>query len=199
MVELLAQLAVAFGVDPSRVDVRPHIDLSDDELARAVGSWTRDAARDRLLVNVSSGTPTRRWPVERYIAAVEHALRLVPGLDILVIGSPDERDRAEAVATAVGGRFVSTRGVRDAFALVATSTLVLTPDTSIGHATSAYTKPVVVMFVRGAAARWAPFQTPSRVIEWIEPTLERLPAEPVSDALESLLREVVSAPRSAPT
>jgi len=199
MVELLAQLAVAFGVDPSRVDVRPHIDLSAEELANAEGSWTRDSARERLLVNVSSGTPTRRWPVERYVTVVESALRVVPGLDILVIGSPDERERAEAVAAAVGGRFVATRGVRDAFALVATSTLVLTPDTSIGHATSAYVKPAVVMFVRGAAARWAPYQTPARVIEWTEPTLERLPPELVSAALDALLREVVSESRPATT
>jgi ADP-heptose:LPS heptosyltransferase len=192
MVELLAQLAVAFGVDPSRVDVRPHIDLSSEELALAESAWTvaRESNEERLLVNVSSGTPTRRWPVERYIEVVENAAGQGPRLDIVVIGSPDERDRAEAVASAVGGRYVATGGVRDAFALVATSSLVLTPDTSIGHATSAYTKPAVVMFVRGASARWAPYRTPGRVIEWHEPTLERLPVGPVRDALAALIHEL---------
>ena len=201
MVELLGQLAVAFGVDPSRVDVRPHIDLSPDELAQAEASWAQGGAHDRLLVNVSSGTAARRWADERYVDVVKNALAVAPppGLDVLVIASPDERDRAERVASAVGGRFVATRGVRDAFALVATSTLVLTPDTSIGHATSAYDKPAVVMFVRGASARWAPYRTRSRVIEWTEPTLERLPAEPVRAALESLVREILTLSRPAIT
>jgi len=205
MVELLGQLAVAFGVDPSRVDVRPHIDLSPDEIAQAERSWAHASApdtphaRERLLVNVSSGTSARRWPEDRYIDVVRSALGIAPRLDVLVIGSPDERDRAERVAEAIGGRFVLTHGVRDAFALVATSTLVFTPDTSIGHATSAYGKPAVVMFVRGAAARWAPYQTKCRVIEWSEPTLERLPVAPVRAALESLLHEVLTPTRSAAT
>ena len=207
MVELLGQLAMAFGVDPSRVDVRPHIDLAPEEAAQAEASWPTPAFEERgpneraqrLLVNVSSGTATRRWPEDRYTEVVRSALRLAPGLDVLVIGSPDERDRAERVAVATGGRFVATRGVRDAFALVATSSLVLTPDTSIGHATSAYEKPAVVMFVRGASARWAPYRTRSRVIEWTEPTLERMPAEPVRAALESLVREVLVPARSSST
>ena len=197
MVELLGQLAVAFGVDPARVDVRPHIDLSPGERSKAEAAWKRDSAGERLLVNVSSGTPTRRWPVERYVDVVRHALEISPQLDIVVIGSPDERDRAEQVAAVVGGRYVATRGVRDAFALVATCAVVLTPDTSIGHATSAFEKPGVVMFVRGAAARWAPYRTPGRVIEWGEPTLERLPAEPVRLALETVLREALQPGRSA--
>jgi heptosyltransferase-2 len=187
MVELLGQLAVAFGVDPERTDVRPHIDLSDDE-RRAAGSAWGVANGMRLLVNVSSGTAARRWPEDRYVQVIRAAQRVEPTLNVLVVGSPEERERAELVAREVGGRYVATRGVRDAFALVATSSLVLTPDTSIGHATSAYEKPVVVMFLRGAAARWAPYRTPGRVIEWTEPTLVDLPAEPVANALTDLVR-----------
>ena len=202
MVELLAQLAVAFGVDPSRVDVRPHIDLSPQELAQAERSWAEPNGlgghRDRLLVNVSSGTATRHWPDERYIDVVRNALRLAPTLDVLVVASPDERDRGESVARAVGGRFVPTGTVREAFALVAKATLVFTPDTSIGHATSAFETPAVVMCVRGAGLRWGPYRTESRLVESSEPTLENLPAEPVRSAFEGLLREILTSPHQPP-
>ena len=201
MVELLGQLAVAFDVDPRKVPLRPHIDLGPHEIAGAEEAWThvsRSGERSgrRLLVNVSSGTVARRWPEDRYIAVVQDALRIEPALEILVIGSPDERDRAENVARALNAKFVSTKGVRDAFALVASADLVLTPDTSIGHATSAFEKPGVVMFVRGAAARWAPYQTPMRVIEWSEPTLDRLPVEPVREALVAQVTAYVTSGRA---
>lgn len=184
MVELLGQLAVGFDVDPSRVELRPHIDLSAEELQFAEEVW-RGSRSPRMLVNVSSGTAARRWPEDRFVNAVTAARRLAPELEIVVIGSPDERERAERVAHALDARYVGTKGIRDAFALVATATLVFTPDTSIGHATSAFEKPGVVMFVRGAAARWAPYRTPVHVIEWTEPTLDRLPLEPVREALEA--------------
>ncbi|HEX6048147.1 MAG TPA: glycosyltransferase family 9 protein [Gemmatimonadaceae bacterium] len=197
MVELLGQLAVAFGVDPERTEFRPHIDLSPEELQWAEEAWG-DANGPRLLVNVSSGTPARRWPDDRYVSVVSRAVAGREGLRILVIGSPQERDRAERVATALGARYATTRTVREAFALVAGSSMVLTPDTSIGHATSAFEKPVVVMFVRGAAARWAPYRTPAHVIEWAEATLERLPADGVGEAVEQML-EAHGETRAAPS
>jgi ADP-heptose:LPS heptosyltransferase len=186
MVQLLGQLAVAFGVDPEREDMRPHIDLSAEEMRWANDAWA-GAEGTRLLVNVSSGTATRRWPEDRFVAVVEHARRLAPELRLLVIGSPDERERAGRVAAALSARYVTTRTIREAFALVASSSMVLTPDTSIGHATSAFEKPSVVMFVRGAAARWAPYRTGARVIEWTENTLDDLPVAPVMRAMEQAL------------
>lgn len=185
MVDQLATLAIPFGVDVEHTDVHPRIELTDRERAQGRAAWEAagDAPQFRFLVNVSSGTPTRRWPDDHFVAAIEHVRKLNPSMRVVVIGGPLEKERAMAIASRADARYVATNGVREAFALVAAADVVFTPDTSIGHAASAFRKPVVVMFVRGAAARWAPYHTAARVIECADDTLENLPLAPVLAAL----------------
>lgn len=154
-------------------------------------------------MNVSSGTPTRRWAVDRYVEVIAAARARWPSLAVLVIGTPEERDRAAQVAAGTETRYVPTRGVREAFALVATSDVVLTPDTSIVHAAAAFRRPAVAIFLAAKSSYWVPYRTPSRVIDWPHDDLTDLPAEPVKTALlahlaEHLPRGAASGASSAP-
>lgn len=195
MVELLGQLAVGFGIDPGGVELRPHVDLSDEEQRWGEAQWDGGSggapAAGRLLVNVSSGTGDRRWPDDRFAAAIRAAAAAAGGgIGVVVIGSPADRARGEWIARQAGegARHVETPGVRHAFALVASSTLVLTPDTSIVHAASAFRKPAVAMYTNsGKQHRWGPYGVPARIVASAGPTLESLTVEAVSDALRDLL------------
>ncbi len=188
-VEHLGALALPFGV--SNENWRPEIFLTAGERALGESSWQPGR---RLLVNISAGKATCRWPVDRF-AEVLRALRsrddLRDDLDIVLTAAPADRTLAEELASA-GGRFVSTRSVREAFALVATADYVLTPDTAITHAASAFGKPAVVMFPRNRAEVWGPYGTGGAAIAATEGNLQSLPAEPVMDALMNLLLEPVS-------
>src|ERR1043166_4403081 len=55
MVDLLAALAPAFGVDAGVVERRPVLELTDDEGGRAEVIWDRPRSVRRVLVNVSAG------------------------------------------------------------------------------------------------------------------------------------------------
>lgn len=189
MVDLLAALAPAFDVDAAEVE-RPIIALREDERSRAEETWGPRAG-PRVLVNVSAGTPARRWPVERYAAVMSHLRDKAPGVHLLVIGAPGERERAEAIARAGGGRYVRTPGMRDAFALVATADFLLSPDTSISHAASAFRVPSVVMLVAGTRERWGLYDTPGESIEHGERTLDTLPLEPVLAAVDRVWSSAV--------
>jgi len=191
-------LAVPFGVDPQSVDWQPEIFLAEEERAWAEERWkeahemvTSGAGEatgtiKRLLVNLSASEPKRRWPDGKFIATLQGVRVRAPNMPIIVIGLPIEWKSVNAVATAVNGLPVSTPQLRDAFALVGTSDMVFTPDTSISHAASAFRRPSLVLLKRDHKP-YAPWNTPGEIISWGEEAIHQLPHERVSEALEKLL------------
>jgi ADP-heptose:LPS heptosyltransferase len=191
-------LAVPFGVDPQSVDWQPEIFLSAEERTRAEEQWEEarnlvapsDAGSTgvtkRLIVNLSASEPKRRWPDGKFITTLKAARARSPNMPIVVIGLPSEWESVSAVATAVNGLPVNTPQLRDAFALVGTSDLVFTPDTSISHAASAFRKPSLVLLKREHKP-YAPWNTPGEIIAWKEEEIHQLPHERVSEALDRLL------------
>ena len=186
-------LAVPFGVDPSTVDWQPEIFLSETERETADQTWrgirlknAGNANPKRLLVNLSASEPKRRWPDGKFIAAIRAALESAPEMRIVVIGLPSEWRSVEQVASSVGALAVQTPKLRDAFALVGTSDLVFTPDTSISHAASAFRKPSVVILKREHRP-YAPYNTPGEIVAWGEDQIQQLPHERVAAALRNLL------------
>jgi len=196
-------LAVPFGVNPTAVDWQPEIFLSAEERARAEQRWSE--ARDlvagkgepstesmtsgrtkRLLVNLSASEPKRRWPDGKFVATIQSARTHFPGMPIIVIGLPAEWESVHKVATEVNALPVQTPQLRDAFALVGTSDMVFTPDTSISHAASAFRKPSLVLLKREHKP-YAPWNTPGEIIAWNEDEIHQLPHERVRDALDRLL------------
>lgn len=187
-------LAGPFGVDASKVDWQPEIFLSDVERDTAEQIWrgvrmSSEATAERpkrLLVNLSASEPKRRWPDGKFIAAIRVALGSKPDTGIVVIGLPSEWQSVQQVASSVGGVPVQTPTLRDAFALVGTSDVVFTPDTSISHAASAFRKPSVVLLKREHRP-YAPYNTPGEIVAWSENQIEQLPYERVAAALANLL------------
>jgi heptosyltransferase-1 len=199
-IETSAVVARAFGVEPRWTEWRPSVELSEGERATADAAWQRVADESgteharRLLVNVSATHAIRRWPDERFVALLRDARTRHPDLAVAVIGTPPERQRIEAIAREARVSVVHTASVRQAIALVAEADVVLTPDTSITHAATAFEIPVVVM-LRPSMARFLPWRTPHRAV-WVESeSFSALPVEPVAEALDALLAETV---RGAP-
>jgi ADP-heptose:LPS heptosyltransferase len=190
IVDQLAALSTAFDVDPPAADFRPCLYLDASERAQASGTWdtsARGAPGRRLLVNVSSGRAFRRWPDGRFVAAIWHALARDPDLAILLIGGPDEWDRAAGIARDAKVPFVPTRTLREALALVATADLVFTPDTGLAHAASAFGRSAVVMHIHGTAAQWGPYGTDGCAVSSPDRTLTSLPLGSVVEELDRLL------------
>jgi ADP-heptose:LPS heptosyltransferase len=194
-IDHLAALGAPFGLAQHTTDWRPEIVLTADERARADRRWRELGATDgtrRLLVNISAGKGFRRWPDERYVAAIRHVRAHDPAIAIVIIGSPEDRERRERIAHECGVAVAATT-LREALALVATSDLVFTPDTSIGHAASAFRKPAVIMFIARMAPLWGPYGVTAWPISSGDRTLATLALEPVLAALDEML--ALPAPR----
>jgi ADP-heptose:LPS heptosyltransferase len=191
MVEGSAALAAPFGVDLARTDFRPEIFLAAAERAWASSAWTAAAAarrtdQRRWLVNLSTGRPARRWPDERWIALLLHLRARRPRATIGVIGIAAEWASVQRVAGAGGAVALPAPRLRDALALVGTSDRVLTSDTSITHAASAFTVPTVLLLERGAD-QWRSWNTPSEIAYWEGPTVRSLEVGTAREALDRFL------------
>jgi ADP-heptose:LPS heptosyltransferase len=192
IVEHLAALAAAFGVDPQAADFRPAIYLSSGEAAGAAAVWRAHTERGegrRMLVNVSAAVTQRRWPDDHFVSAIRHIVAKDPRLAVIVIGAPHDVERVDQIARAARVPAVRTATIRDAFALVATADFVFTPDTSIGHAAVAFSKPAVVLYPRGNARRWGLYRGQGYELSSPEAAVSSLPPEPVFAALDRLLAE----------
>jgi ADP-heptose:LPS heptosyltransferase len=190
MVAEIGALAAAFGVDTSRADWHPVLALAPAERQWSDAQW--GAGGRRILVNVSAGIPARKWAPDRYAAVIEHLQSLDPNAAIRIIGAPTESDRMAQVAAATGTVALRTPGIRQAFALVATAELVITPDTSIAHAASAFQRPVVAMYLPGVAFQWGPYGTECQVVEHDQATFATLEVAPVIAAVDALWQRVIA-------
>ena len=187
-------LSLPFRVDPSTVDWQPEIFLSDAERSTAEAHWVEAGETgQRLLVNLSASEEKRRWPDERFVGVLQRVRAREPRLSIIVIGLPKEWDRVRAVAEQVSAVAVPTPRLRDALALVGTSDMVFTPDTSISHAASAFRKPAVVLLKREHHP-YAPYNIPGENVFWDGDQILGLSVEGVAAAVERLVDRYGSMP-----
>lgn len=196
IIDHLAVLATPFGVSPAEADVTPELALTPDERGWAEARWAEAGApagdagrRVRLLVNVSAGKAARRWPAASFVEVMRAVRAESPAPVVIVMGTPDETARIAEVAAAAGGMPLPDAGLRQAFALVAAADAVLTPDTSIAHAASAFGTPAVDLLLRGGAVGWGLYGTAGHNLESPSGILADLPPGPVCDAVLALVRQ----------
>ena len=198
MVQHLSALSSAFGATAPEGGWRPELELSSDERARAERVWVSSGhGTPRVLVNVSAGTASRRWPDERYVQVLRHVQAAMPDAQLRVVSSPAERSRAEHIARGANATPTSTPRLRDAIALVATADLVITPDTSIAHAASALGTPAVAMYRPGSVEAWGLYGTEG-VNVLADGDLDSLPVERVLPAIDRMLRAIADEPGRVP-
>src|SRR5579862_2704697 len=93
-VEHLGALAAPFGVTDA--NWRPEIFLTPVERSLAESRWQSGR---RLLINISAGKATCRWPADRF-ATVLRSLRSRDDLDVVLTAAPADARLAEELAAA---------------------------------------------------------------------------------------------------
>jgi ADP-heptose:LPS heptosyltransferase len=193
IVEHLRGLVSAFRTDAATANVAPRLRLTDAEVAAGEARWRAVsgtlAAPRRLLINVSAGHKSRRWPDERFAEVITTLQQRVPQLVVGLIASPGEREEAVALAARTGAHWFDTATVRDAFAMVACAHVVLTPDTSIAHAAGAFSVPVVDLLQRSKSGGWGVYHTRGANVISPDDTITGISVDMVVAALERVIAQ----------
>ena len=183
-------LARPFGIAADSRDWRPRIPMPEPLRAEANAKWRSvGEGRPRVLVNLSVGHPERWWPPGNYAPVLRRVRERLPAAAIMIVGMPADLATADALAAPVGARVVSLT-LHQVLAAVATADLLISPDTSVTHAASAF-ETTTLCLQRKDTGQWSPYKTLGRVVFSDDPKrVAPLPAERVVAALDSLIDEL---------
>lgn len=169
---VLAALLTPLGIAPESALEPVAMPLSTEERERAERWWTERAEGEgegkgegevtRMFVNISASSAERRWADERFIRVLRALKDERPELRLAISAGPADWPAAERIARACDGTAL-TVALREAFAVLAASQIVLTPDTSVAHAAGGFRVPSVVMTPQGNL-RFAPWRAPARLV-----------------------------------
>jgi len=126
----------------------PKIIISPEEAAGAA-----KAAPENPYIAFVPGArwPTKEWPAEKFISLAVKCIKHL-GKDILILGGSGEEALAERIYSGTGllkkhiTNLAGKTGLREFFALIASSTALVAPDSSALHIAWATGTPVVALF-----------------------------------------------------
>jgi ADP-heptose:LPS heptosyltransferase len=121
-------------------EARPQLFLDAGEREAGERLWS---GKRRIVVGPGGGLAVKLWPKERFAALIRR-LGELGDVDVAIVGGPMERGLAEELA-AGGGRALSGLGLRETFALVAASHLVLCNSSMLLHVAAAFWRPTVAL------------------------------------------------------
>jgi heptosyltransferase-2 len=140
----------ATGLDVVPDGGPPEFGLHPDAVAWA-RAWlaARNLGRERRLVAVAPGAAhaTKRWPAESWRTLVGSLT--ARGRDVVVLGGPEDRPLATAIAESGGPRAAAAAGeatLQDTGGLLAAATAAAAGDTGVMHMATAVGTPVVALF-----------------------------------------------------
>ena len=178
------------GVTPSK---RPVLSVRPNERAAARARWESDEPAMRLLLNISTNGPERRWSPTHFAAVAAHLRRRRPLARLLVVSLEQDARIAEYIASAGDGRAIVPT-LRELIALVESADLVVSPDTAVCHIASAFRCPLVSIHNLGKE-HWQPFDTPgARVVSRSAESFEGITDRDVNAAVDRVLNQLVLTP-----
>ena len=107
----------------------------------------------------------KKWKLENNLLLAEFISHQYPEFTILITSLPENQSLIESALLEkkiARVRYFPTPDIHAMTALIRNSQLVITPDTSIVHLTSAENKPVIAFYL--AASEWLPYKISSYVI-----------------------------------
>lgn len=202
-VDVCAAIAEAAGVPvpdrQPRLFVAAAVEPALDALLDACGA----PRRGFVVANPFGIWPAKRWPLERWVAAIA-ALRRALGVAVVVTGSANERRDAEPLLAGLGEGGVSLVGrltLDQALSVYRRAALLISGDSGPLHAAAALDTPVVGLFGVTRAERTGPRGRHVRVLQQARPDgpgdyhdaaqqsyLRAIPVEAVVEAAVELAR-----------
>ena len=183
-------LAAPFGIAAESRDWRAQLPLT--RAARLAGdeTWGRiGAGRPRVLVNPYSASADRQWPFERFIPVLARVRARLPQAAVMIPTMPGGDPEATRIAEQ-GGAVAVPLSLEEVTAVVATSDLVISPDTAITVIASAVKVPILAL-MRKDTEQWVPYRFVGRVAYSDDPrSLQGLPPERVRAALDEIVDEL---------
>ncbi len=156
--EAMLAFATAIGAEPT--ELRWDIPLTNQE--REFAARHRDGARPLVLISPCTSQRSRNyrnWSADRYVAVINH-LESHYGARVVITGGPSgvETEYGEQLSfNTAAENLVGRTSLREVAALIASSDLVICPDSGPAHIATAMGTPVIGLYATSNPARTGPY------------------------------------------
>ncbi len=147
---------------------RPSI-IINDKMLENISSQTKDylssIAKSKYILLNTDAPDFKKWGIENNFALAEYLLANFPEYGLIISGLSKNGDTIRQMIKCMkhpGAHYIETLHAQEMAALVRFASIVITPDTSIVHLTSAEMKPIIAFYL--AKNEWLPYKTPYVVI-----------------------------------
>lgn len=197
IVDRIAELLRPFGIDPGSAGLRVEYAVSPEARASAE-TFLSSVPAPRIGVNISAGSDTRFWGVERYRELLAAIRSSASSHSIVLLGKPSDRGRLQQIAAGYDGVTTAPDGTFDEFAaMISRMDILITPDTSAVHLAAAFSVPCVVLYVQSDPDLriWEPYKTLCEPVITPVDDLSTIPVSAVVRAFERLQTRMSEAAR----
>jgi heptosyltransferase-2 len=146
------------------------LDVSDERLEQArrfLETAGTDLSKPTIALGVgSTNSRAKRWPAERY-ATLADRLQVEAGVNILIVGSPDESDVAAEVSAAASQPVINLSGntsLAEVTAISSVCDLFISNDMGLAHVAAATGTETIVIFGPTNDVTTRPFGDNSTVV-----------------------------------
>jgi ADP-heptose:LPS heptosyltransferase len=165
-IERLLAVTDRLGCPPDGLQLElPLLDADRASLAR---TWPGVCdACPYVVVHAGARLPSRRWPLERFAAVVEHLAQR--GYTVVLTGGTDEAELVARLSAASPWPTVNLAGRTTLWtlgALIEGAAHLVCNDTGVSHIAAALGTPSVVISSGGDALRWAPLDRARHTVLW---------------------------------
>jgi len=173
MLEVLFNIVCyTFGTDFDENKIHQKIYLDDSSIYKAKKFINSLPHSEYILINLSAGHPLREWSKENYIELIEQLIKNYPSFSYILISAPSRFSESLSISSNFPEKAFSfhSSSIMDVVSLVPYCKMVITPDTSIVHISSVFTKPMVVLYSRFSTTieNWKPYKVPHRALQTLK-------------------------------
>jgi len=191
IVDRLAQLLNAFGIDSTKEDLNIHYQTTkrSDQTIKAFLSDIDRRATHLIGVNISAGNDSRFWGVLQYRTLLSEISDRYADAQAVLLYKPSDLPRARQILDGIPGVVLASKMTFDEFAsMIKHLWLLITPDTSAVHLAAAFRVPSVILYVQSDTTLriWEPYKTQCEPVVTTNDNLATLPVPRVLEALGRL-------------
>ncbi len=149
IIENTLKILDAFGIDSAKESgyAEPYLSKQEIEFAETTVQSLKKTPDTKIIgYNLSAGAPTRIWAKEKSIELLKQIQEYNNDYRILLFTTPDERERAESLQSAVSSDvhiIPENLNLTSVAALIKYLDVLITPDTSLVHIARSFNVPVI--------------------------------------------------------
>ena len=192
IVERTARLLLAFGVDPTVVDLSLEFKISDEDISNAQKKLPVKSKPVRLGINLSGSNNTKYWGTENHQEFLYEVLKIYPDVEIIILITKNTINEAKAYESLIGiTAIMPVHSLNIYAAMLSTCDIILTPDTAAVHFATAWKIPCIAIYEISDSTNlghpWTPYNSPCRILTTDTGMLPNIKPEEVLKAFNELM------------